>query len=305
MSDPFKPIDADQSQTKNNDREWTPIVPVPLDAPAPPDRHPTLGAPTEIYPYIAASGETNGFVWRVDRHGGKEYRPLTFCLHPKGFVRDWRWQTWPKPRPLFNADQLYRRAGAPVLIVEGERCCRAAEGLAPGHVSITSPGGAKAGNQADWGALAKREVVIWPDNDEAGRLYAATVAKHAIAAGATRVSIINPPPGVPATWDVHDALVAGYDETQTNRLIASAVPADAVELGAAGTDDRDSRSRKRRTPQRDEVLTHLQRKWLSKRMSLRWLWPVSFAIPPPELGRGHHRNCSSSSTSMPRKHNAS
>jgi putative DNA primase/helicase len=256
MSDPFKPIDTGPSRTKNND-QWTVIIPVPADSPAPPDRHPTLGAPTEIHHYIAATGETNGFVWRFDHHNGKEFRPLCFCLHPKGFVRDWRWQGWAKPRPLFNADQLHSRAAAPVLIVEGERSCQAAARLAPGYVCITSPGGSKVASQADWSALARREVVLWPDADDPGRQYAETVAKHAIAAGASRVSIISPPPGVPTAWDAHDALVAGYDESQTHRLIASAVPVDAAKPGG-GADDRGSHSRKRRTPQRDGLLNHLQ-----------------------------------------------
>lgn len=260
MSDPFKPLDAGQSRIKKKDREWMPIVPVPLDAPPPPKRHPTLGEPTEVYPYIAATGETNGFVWRFDHHSGKEFRPLCFCVHPEGFIRDWRWQTWQKPRPLFNADQLHRRPAACVLVVEGERCCRAAERLAPGYVCVTSPGGSKAASQADWSALARREVIVWPDHDDPGRLYAATVPKHAIAAGAIRVSIIDPPPGVPATWDAHDALTSGYDEVQTNRLIASAVAADQAVKGSwtGDTDDRDGLPRRRRTPQRDELLSYIQ-----------------------------------------------
>ncbi len=259
MSDPFKPIDGGKSST-NGTTEWTPIVPVPVDAPAPPSRHPTLGEPTEVYTYIAATGETNGFVWRFDLHGGKEFRPLTFCRHPGGFLRDWRWQTWIKPRPLFNLDRLHSRPSAPVLVVEGERSCRAAEHLAPGYVCITSPGGSKAANQADWKPLTEREVVIWPDNDEPGQQYAAAVARHVIAVGATRVSIIEPPSGLPPAWDAHDALVAGFDETHTMRLIMNARPA------AAGTgkrrkdaDETDAKggSRRRRIPQRDELLKYL------------------------------------------------
>jgi putative DNA primase/helicase len=169
MSDPFKPLSG---ETPPQQREWTPIVPVPADAPPPPTRHPTLGEPTDVHAYVAATGETNGFVWRFDHHGGKEFRPLTFCRHPGGFLRDWRWQTWVKPRPLFNLDRLHNRPASAVLVVEGERSCRAAEQLAPGYVSVTSPGGSKAASQADWRPLAQRNVVIWPDNDEPGRLYA-------------------------------------------------------------------------------------------------------------------------------------
>jgi putative DNA primase/helicase len=153
MNDPFKPLHTGKPPPR--EQEWTPIVPVPADAPPPPTRHPTLGEPTDVHTYVAATGETNGFVWRFDRHGGKEFRPLTFCLHPGGFFRDWRWQTWAKPRPLFNLDRLHNRPASPVLVVEGERSCRAGEQLAPGYVSVTSPGGSKAASQADWKPLAR------------------------------------------------------------------------------------------------------------------------------------------------------
>src|SRR5262252_7530886 len=142
MSDPFKPIDGAGAPPKK-DREWMPFVPVPADAPPPPTRHPTLGRPTETYTYHAADGQVNGYVLRFDHGGGKEFRPLTFCRHPGGIFRDWRWTTWHKPRPLFNLDQLGKRPAAPVLIVEGEKTCRAAGRLVPGHVCITSPGGSK------------------------------------------------------------------------------------------------------------------------------------------------------------------
>src|SRR5262245_58778611 len=101
MTDPFRPIAGGKGPSMKS-AQWTPTVPVPSDAPAPPQRHPTLGEPTEVHTYVSAAGEANGFVWRFDGHGGKEFRPLTFCRHPGGAIRDWRWQTWGKPRPLFN-----------------------------------------------------------------------------------------------------------------------------------------------------------------------------------------------------------
>jgi putative DNA primase/helicase len=254
MSDPFKPLSPKQ-------KEWTPIVPVPADAPAPPTRHPTLGEPTEVHTYVATTGETNGFVWRFDQHGGKEFRPLTFCRHPGGYFRDWRWQTWLKPRPLFNLDRLHSRPTAPVLVVEGERSSRAAEQLAPGYVCVTSPGGSKAASQADWKPLAQRTVVIWPDNDEPGRRYAEAVARHAFAAGANNVSIMRPPKGVPATWDAHDALVSGYDEAQTLRLIAAATVVDQVigDSSRKNPGESEAHGRRRGRPsQRDELIAYTE-----------------------------------------------
>ena len=90
MSDPFRPIGGGANKPKKQGG-WTPIVPVPTDAPPPPARHPTLGQPTETYTYCAADGQANGYVMRFEHAGGKEFRPLTFCRHPGGIFRDWRW----------------------------------------------------------------------------------------------------------------------------------------------------------------------------------------------------------------------
>src|SRR4029077_12651161 len=114
------------------------------------------------------------------------------CPPPGGFFGGGRWLPWPKPRPFFNLDKLPKKPAAPVFVTEGEKACQAAEQLAPGYVCITSPGGSKAAAQADWRPRAGRQIVIWPDNDDAGRQYAAAVAKHCTAAGATGVSIIEP-----------------------------------------------------------------------------------------------------------------
>src|SRR5581483_1088801 len=257
-NDPFRPIGGAGNASKRG-REWTPIVPVPADAPPPPGRHPTLGQPSETYTYFAANGEINGYVLRFDHAGGKEFRPLTFCRHPGGVFRDWRWSTWRKPRPLFNLDKLHTRRAAPVLIVEGEKACRAAERLAPGYVCITSTGGSKAAAQADWTPLNGRTVTIWPDDDDAGRQYAAAVAKQRGAAGAANVSIVEPPGGVPDGWDAADALAGGYDETQAMRLIMSAAPARPSKARPnRGDTDRSAFERRRgRPPQRDQLMGYV------------------------------------------------
>ena len=57
--------------------------------------------------------------------------------------------------------------------MEGEKAADAGRRL--GLVTTTSSGGAAAAHQTDWSPLAGRDVVVLPDNDEAGRKYAATV----------------------------------------------------------------------------------------------------------------------------------
>jgi putative DNA primase/helicase len=257
-TDPFRPLGRGVSSSKKNG-DWTPIVPVPSQAPPPPGQHPTLGRPTETYAYRSETGEINGYVWRFEHSGGKEFRPLTYCLHPGGVLRDWRWTTWQKPRPLFNLDKLRQRRGAPVLVTEGEKACRAVERLAPGYVCITSPGGSKAAGQADWSQLNGREIVIWPDADDPGRQYGAAVAKHCGAMGAARVSIIEPPSGVVEGWDAADAVAAGYDEDQILRLIRSAsAPRTGVRRSSVEeSDDGEGGRRRGRPAQRDQLLVYI------------------------------------------------
>src|SRR5262249_20299801 len=121
------------------------------------------------------------------------------------------------------------------------------------YVVVTSPGGSRAAAQADWSPLVGREVVIWPDADDPGRQYAAAVAKHCGAAGATRVSIIEPPRGVPETWDAADAVAGGYDKSQAMRLIAGAQPARSSSPAEA------ARGRRRGRPaQRDQLMSYIE-----------------------------------------------
>jgi hypothetical protein len=201
----------------------------------------------------------NGYVLRFDHAGGtKEIRPLTYCRHPGGVFRDWRWTTWRKPRPLFNLDKLDARRAACVLIVEGEKSCRAAEQLAPGYVCTTSPGGSNAAAQADWTPLNGRQIVVWPDNDDHGRQYATAVAKHSGAAGAMSVSIIEPPGGVPAGWDAADALADGYDEAQAMRLIAAAAKQQRPRKTVDEPEQGGRWHRRGRPPQRDQLMRHVE-----------------------------------------------
>ncbi len=257
-TDPFRPIRGSTGATKKGG-EWTPIVPVPSDAPSPPTQHPTLGQPTATFTYRAADGQVNGYVLRFDHAGGKEFRPLTYCLHPGGSLRAWRWSTWNKPRPLFSLDKLYKRRAAPVLIVEGEKAAGAAEQLAPGYICITSPGGSKSAAQADWTPLNGRDVVIWPDNDDPGRQYAATVAKLCGAAGALLISTIEPPVGMPPGWDAADAVADGFDEVQAARLIGAAAKQQKLRKLAAEDGDGEGGGRRRgRPPQRDQLMGYVE-----------------------------------------------
>ncbi len=197
------------------------VLPVPDDAPARPQRHPKLGAPSQAWEYRDPAGRLLFLVCRFDQaDGGKEIRPLSLRRMPSEKL-EWRWLGVDPQRPLYGRDRLAARPDADAMICEGEKAADAAALLFPDHVAITSPNGAKAADKTDWSALASRRCVLWPDADEAGEAYAAEVCKRLHVAGATDVRRLNAagfltlPDGTPreallAGWDAADAVAEGY-----------------------------------------------------------------------------------------------
>jgi hypothetical protein len=73
---------------------------------------------------------------------------------------------------LFGRETLLRHPNAPVLVVEGEKTVKAAYAslMSKGkEMAVVSwPLGCSNILKGDWNALKGREVILWPDNDEAG-----------------------------------------------------------------------------------------------------------------------------------------
>jgi len=167
--------------------------------------------------YHTADGKPFGAVFRFQfGDGQKELRQAT-ATPEGGWITTAGKSLW----PLFNLPTL--PATGIVTIHEGEKAAMAAEAL--GLVATTSRGGAKNPGGTDWSPLAGREVVVFPDNDQAGWEYSLEVA--------TRLEALTPPavvrtarvPGLPPKGDVAD-LQAGTDD---ELLEAKRVVADAVE----------------------------------------------------------------------------
>lgn len=88
---------------------WTPLVPVPDDAPPPPEAHYKLGIPDVIWTYRDEQGRVMGYILRFDEKGAeKSFYPLTYCRHADSGKQDWRWKSWDVPRPLYGLDRLQR-----------------------------------------------------------------------------------------------------------------------------------------------------------------------------------------------------
>ena len=229
--DPFAPIGVSGAAPAKR-KAWTIVVPVPTDAPAPPAAHFKLGKPTEKWTYPDATGAVLGYVLRFDGADGKQFRPLTLWRGLTGKL-EWRWESWPTPRPLYGLQRLAERPSAPVVICEGEKGADAATRLLPGFVAVCSPNGSKSAAKADWSPMRGRAITVWPDADAAGLAYAREAAKCASKAGATSAAIISPPQGVAVGWDAADALAAGWDERQAFGLVQAAAPVAAAPVSAA------------------------------------------------------------------------
>ncbi|KAF0229345.1 MAG: ATP-binding [Beijerinckiaceae bacterium] len=255
-TDPFAPIGGgNPERTPENKPAWIAVLPVPADAPAAPEKHPKLGKPSGRWTYRDAVGELLGYVNRFDGPDGKQFRPLVLFRPTGGGKAQWRWESWPSPRPLYGLDRLAAVPSAPVLICEGEKSADAATRLAPDHVAVTSPNGSKSATKADWAPLAGRAVTIWPDADKPGAEFAESVAGLALDAGARSVVTISPPSGMLEGWDAADAEKDGWTTAQAAALIKAAKPfirhvAPAQDNTAQG----EAPARKRAPAQRDSLM---------------------------------------------------
>jgi len=122
--------------------------------------------------YKDKAGRTLGYVGRYEPDppdGSKQVVPY-FKKNGAG----WESAGPTDPRPLYGLDVLADNPEAPVYVTEGEKAAAAVHQL--GRVAVSSLGGSNAANNADWTPLEGRNVVILPDNDEAGTKYADDVA---------------------------------------------------------------------------------------------------------------------------------
>ena len=173
------------------------------------------------------------YMARYDRpangqHTTKQFKPLTYCDGPDG-RSEWRCKNLPLPRPIFGLDELAARPDTPVLIVEGEKTVIEASNIFVDYIVITSPNGSNSARKADWCSLAGRNVTIWPDNDDAGKRYAADVAAMVQKVGAASVRVVQIPPRWPPCWDLADPLPPGVTEADLTELLAEAASVSNVE----------------------------------------------------------------------------
>lgn len=199
------------------------VAPALDDAPQPPTEWRGLGKPACAWSYRDSRGALLRLTLRFTKPDGeKDIRPATLWRAGPGKPLIWRLKAEPAPRPLYGLDRLANHPAALVLLVEGEKAADAAAELFPDMVAMTWPGGAKGVGKANFGPLRGRRVVVWPDADDAGLKAAQDVARAALRAGVSIVSIVPLPPALPAAWDLADPWPEGLDLGGAAALIAEA-----------------------------------------------------------------------------------
>lgn len=186
-------------------------------------------------------------------------------------------------KPLYALHRIVANPEAPVWIVEGEQKADALNRL--GLVATTSGGAASAG-AADWGPLQERPAVIWPDHDEAGRRYGATVAATLTRMGCTVTLIDTEELGLPESGDAIDWLRTHPHATAANIEALSSCAAqslrDANVVTTSPVHDEDANV--------DQLLCTRAADLAPQ--SIQWLWPhrialgkVTLLIGDPGLGK--------------------
>ncbi|MCH8853966.1 MAG: DUF3987 domain-containing protein, partial [Planctomycetes bacterium] len=115
-----------------------------------------------------ADGKPFGLIVRWDRPSGKK---LILPVSRAG--SGWAHCGMPAPRPLLCLPELANATR--IVIVEGEKVVSATRAI--GLDATTSAHGAKSPSKTDWSVCAGKECIILPDNNDAGRKYAADVAR--------------------------------------------------------------------------------------------------------------------------------
>jgi len=119
-------------------------------------------------------------------------------------------------KPLYNLHLLKESPLSPVMIVEGEKTAdKALEKFCDKNcICMTWPGGASSVSKADWSSLFEKDIMIWPDNDEAGFKAAGQVCDELKKIGAKEICIFDSKElfeKLPPKWDLADPLPSGVE----------------------------------------------------------------------------------------------
>lgn len=158
----------------------------------------------------------------VDEHGAARFQVVRYS--PKAFKQrvpngngSYNWSLKGVTRVLYRLPVVTQRAaeGKVILLAEGEKDVHALESI--GVPATTNAGGAGKWQVSYSKSLTGAQVVIVPDNDEAGREHAEKVAQ-ALQGYGKSVRVLELP-GLPPKGDVSDWVAAGGTREQLIELV--------------------------------------------------------------------------------------
>ncbi|PJB72807.1 MAG: hypothetical protein CO093_02185 [Alphaproteobacteria bacterium CG_4_9_14_3_um_filter_47_13] len=145
--------------------------------------------------YTDRDGKPLVTVTRKDLPKGKK------CFLPYDHIR--KSETAPEIRPLYNLPGI--STADTVIITEGEKCAQVLIDL--GIPATTAMGGANfPWEQTDFSPLAGKNLIVWPDKDEAGQAYLENLKEGLKNIKVKSLRVIIPPADKPEKWDAADAV---------------------------------------------------------------------------------------------------
>lgn len=231
--DNIKPIEAAKKLAEMVD--YKPIQPIKSDRPN--LNSSKYGKPVTTHEWRDASNKLLGLTVRYEYEDDGE-RAKRFSQW--SIINDkWEPKSIPKDRPLYDLKRIIDNPTYKIVIVEGEKSLEAAKKLfsqiKQDIIVTTWIGGSNAVKKTLWGHLAGRDVVIWPDNDDAGITASKDITDIIFDYVKTlKVLEVNKLSHIPKKWDAADALDEAWDREKLIDFIRqssrSLKPFAAVEI---------------------------------------------------------------------------
>lgn len=172
---------------------------IPIIAWKPDDNRIITYHPDHVWAYKTAEGDITHYTIRINFADGKKiFIPLRPVYRGETIV--WAAAHMDTPRPLYGLERLAHTGE--VYLCEGEKSADACQTLLSA-ASLSAPKG-----NVDYSPLARRDVTVWADADEAGQKHAERVASALIGI-ANRVRIVPWDQSKAKGWDAADEYAEG------------------------------------------------------------------------------------------------
>lgn len=204
---------------KEREDSWISLAP-PITTSPPPirslsrylDAHYKL---SDMYPYHNQDGNVLFYTLRLESKGdGKKIvLPLSYGKSHPDATPSWNFKRYNEGKALlYNEHLISKDLEKPIVIVEGEKTANAAQQLlGKEYIVVSWLGGSSAAKEANWSRLCGRDVIIWPDNDEAGYKAAVDIEHSLKVVGINSLKVIDKETlhDFPQKWDLADPLPEG------------------------------------------------------------------------------------------------